>query len=138
MEATLALIKPDGVAEKHVGKVIDLIEKNGLAITALKMTRLSPFHARAFYKDHAGKPFFKDLVDFTTSGPVVAMVLVGEEAVSKWRSLMGATNPAEADPDTIRGMYGSKEVIRYNVVHGSDSVQSASFEIRFFFNCFEL
>jgi len=138
MEATLALIKPDAVRAGLTGKIIRVIEENEFIITAMKMVKMTGFQAANFYGTHKDKPFYKDLVEFTMSGPMIAIVLVGEDVVAKWRTLMGATNPAEAEEGTIRAMYGSKEVIRYNAVHGSESVPAASFEIRFMFNCFEL
>lgn len=138
MEATLALIKPDGIAHKQVGKIISMIEEEGLLIAGMKMVKLNGFQASAFYGVHKDKEFFKDLVEFMVSGPCIAMILVGENSVERWRKLMGATDPAEAEEGTIRAMFGSKDVVRFNVVHGSDSLKAASFEIRYFFNGLEI
>ena len=132
MEQTLSIIKPDAVAKGVIGKIIDRFETNGLRIAAAKKMQLSQADAEAFYAVHAERPFFKDLVDFMISGPVVAMVLEGEGAIAKNRDLMGATNPQEAEPGTIRADFADS--IDANAVHGSDSLENAANEIKFFFS----
>ena len=131
MEQTLSIIKPDAVAKNVVGQILARFETAGLTIAATKKTRLSRVDAEAFYAIHAERPFFKDLVDFMISGPVVVTVLEGENAMSKNRDLMGATNPQEAEPGTIRADFADS--IDANAVHGSDSVENAETEINFFF-----
>ena len=132
MEQTLSIIKPDAVAKGVIGKIIDRFESNGLRIAAVKKMQLSQADAEAFYAVHAARPFFRDLVDFMISGPVVAMVLEGEGAMAKNRDLMGATNPQEAEPGTIRADFADS--IDANAVHGSDSLENAANEIKFFFS----
>ena len=132
MEQTLSIIKPDAVAKGVIGKIIDRFETNGLRIAAAKKLQLSQADAEAFYAVHAERPFFKDLVDFMISGPVVVMVLEGEGAMAKNRDLMGATNPQEAEPGTIRADFADS--IDANAVHGSDSLENAANEIKFFFS----
>jgi len=132
MEQTLSIIKPDAVAKGVIGKIIDRFESNGLRIAAAKKMQLSQADAEAFYAVHSERPFFRDLVDFMISGPVVAMVLEGEGAMAKNRDLMGATNPQEAEPGTIRADFADS--IDANAVHGSDSVENAKNEIKFFFS----
>ncbi len=131
MERTLSIIKPDAVAKGVIGKILDRFESAGLRIAATKKIQLTRHDAEAFYAIHAERPFFNDLVDFMISGPVVVTVLEGEGAVLKNRELMGATNPKEADAGTIRADFA--ENIDANAVHGSDSVENAVNEIRFFF-----
>ena len=131
MEQTLSIIKPDAVAKNVVGQILARFETAGLRIAATKKTRLSRVDAEAFYAIHAERPFFKDLVDFMISGPVVVTVLEGENAMAKNRELMGATNPAEAEAGTIRADFADS--IDANAVHGSDSVENANIEINFFF-----
>lgn len=131
VERTLSIIKPDAVAKNHIGEIIAHFEKNGLKIIAAKMLYLDEKAAGGFYKEHAERPFYGELVDFMTSGPVVVQVLEGEGAIDKNRELMGATNPAEAAPGTIRAQFA--ESIGQNAVHGSDSAQSAQREIAYFF-----
>ncbi|MGB5505176.1 MAG: nucleoside-diphosphate kinase [Sulfurovum sp.] len=131
MEQTLSIIKPDAVAKNVVGQILARFEAAGLRIAATKKTRLSRVDAEAFYAIHAERPFFKDLVDFMISGPVVVTVLEGENAMAKNRDLMGATNPAEAEAGTIRADFADS--IDANAVHGSDSVENANIEINFFF-----
>ncbi len=132
MEQTLSIIKPDAVAKGVIGKIIDRFESNGLRIAAAKKLQLSQADAEAFYAVHSERPFFKDLVEFMISGPVVAMVLEGEGAMAKNRELMGATNPQEAEPGTIRADFADS--IDANAVHGSDSLENAANEIKFFFS----
>ena len=124
MEQTLSIIKPDAVAKNVVGQILARFEAANLRIAATKKTRLSRVDAEAFYAIHAERPFFKDLVDFMISGPVVVTVLEGENAMAKNRDLMGATNPAEAEPGTIRADFADS--IDANAVHGSDSVENAT------------
>jgi nucleoside-diphosphate kinase len=131
MERTLSIIKPDAVAKGVIGKILDRFESNGLRIAAMKKVQLSREDAEAFYAVHKERPFFNDLVDFMVSGPVVVSVLEGENAVAKNRELMGATNPKEAEPGTIRADFA--ENIDANAVHGSDSLENAKIEIAFFF-----
>ena len=131
MEQTLSIIKPDAVAKNVVGQILARFEAADLRIAATKKIRLSRVDAEAFYAIHAERPFFKDLVDFMISGPVVVTVLEGENAMAKNRDLMGATNPAEAEAGTIRADFA--ESIDANAVHGSDSVENAVNEINFFF-----
>ncbi len=131
MEQTLSIIKPDAVAKNVVGQILARFEAANLRIAATKKIRLSRVDAEAFYAIHAERPFFKDLVEFMVSGPVVVTVLEGENAMQKNRDLMGATNPAEAEAGTIRADFA--ESIDANAVHGSDSVENAINEINFFF-----
>jgi nucleoside-diphosphate kinase len=131
MEQTLSIIKPDAVAKNVVGQILARFEAANLRIAATKKIQLSQADAEAFYAVHAERPFFKDLVDFMISGPVVVTVLEGENAMAKNRDLMGATNPAEAEAGTIRADFA--ESIDANAVHGSDSVENATIEINFFF-----
>lgn len=132
MEKTLSIIKPDAVAKGYIGKIIDRFESNGLKVAGMKKIQLSEKQAQDFYAVHKERPFYADLVKFMTSGPVVVMVLEGENAVLKNRELMGATNPKEADKGTIRADFA--ESIKANAVHGSDSLENAKIEIAFFFD----
>ena len=131
MEQTLSIIKPDAVKKGVIGKIIDRFESNNLRIAAMKKMVLSKEVAGEFYEVHKERPFFGELVEFMTSGPVVVMVLEGEGAVAKNRELMGATNPKEAKPGTIRADFAQS--IDANAVHGSDSLENAKREISFFF-----
>ena len=131
MEQTLSIIKPDAVAKNVVGQILARFETAGLRIAATKKIQLSQADAEAFYAIHAERPFFKDLVEFMISGPVVVTVLEGENAMQTNRDLMGATNPKEAEAGTIRADFA--ESIDANAVHGSDSVENAVNEINFFF-----
>ncbi|MCR2038709.1 nucleoside-diphosphate kinase [Campylobacter helveticus] len=136
MEKTLSIIKPDAVKKGVIGKILDRFESNGLRIAAMKKLQLSKEQAENFYAVHKERPFFKDLVEFMISGPVVVSVLEGENAVLKNRDLMGATNPKEAKPCTIRADFA--ESIDANAVHGSDSLENAKIEIEFFFKSNEI
>ncbi len=136
MEKTLSIIKPDAVKKGVIGKILDRFESNGLRIAAMKKVQLSKEQAEAFYAVHKERPFFKDLVEFMISGPVVVSVLEGEGAILKNRDLMGATNPKEAKPGTIRADFA--ESIDANAVHGSDSLENAKIEIEFFFKSNEI
>ncbi len=131
VERTLSIIKPDAVAKNVVGQIISRFEKAGLSVVAAKMVQLSQADAEGFYAEHSARPFFKHLVGFMISGPVVVQVLEGEGAVLKNRDLMGATNPKEAEAGTIRADFA--ESIDANAVHGSDSTTSAAREIGYFF-----
>jgi len=131
VERTLSIIKPDAVAKNVIGDIIGRFEKAGLRIVAGRMLRLSREQAEGFYAEHKGRPFFADLVAFMTSGPVVVQVLEGENAIARNRELMGATNPKEAAPGTIRADFAS--TIDANAVHGSDSATSAAREVAYFF-----
>ncbi|MEB2818050.1 nucleoside-diphosphate kinase [Campylobacter upsaliensis] len=131
MEKTLSIIKPDAVKKGVIGKILDRFESNGLRIAAMKKLQLSKEQAEGFYAVHKERPFFKDLVEFMISGPVVVSILEGENAVLKNRELMGATNPKEAEAGTIRADFA--ENIDANAVHGSDSLENAKIEIDFFF-----
>ncbi len=132
IERTFSIIKPDAVAKNHIGEIVSRFEKNGLRIIAMKMLHLSKEQAEGFYAVHKERPFFNDLVSFMISGPVVVQVLEGENAVLKNRELMGATNPAEAAPGTIRADFADS--IDENAVHGSDAPETAKEEIAFFFS----
>lgn len=131
VEQTLSIIKPDAVAKNVIGKIYSRFEDNGLKIAQAKMAHLSEDEAKAFYAVHAERPFYKDLVSFISSGPVMIQVLEGENAILKHRELMGATNPAEADAGTIRADFA--ESIDKNAVHGSDAAETANEVIKFFF-----
>lgn len=131
IERTLSIIKPDAVAKNVIGEIYTRFEKAGLKIVAAKMMHLSQEKAEGFYAEHKERPFFKDLVSFMTSGPVIVQVLEGENAVLTHRDLMGATNPAEAATGTIRADFAQS--IDENAVHGSDSVESAAREVSYFF-----
>lgn len=132
VERTLSIIKPDAVAKNVIGEINARFEKAGLQIVAMKMVKLDEEKAGGFYAEHKERPFFKDLVAFMTSGPVVVQVLEGENAVLKNRELMGATNPQEAEAGTIRADFAQS--IDANAVHGSDSTESAAREVAYFFS----
>jgi len=132
IERTLSIIKPDAVAKNVIGEIYARFEKAGLKIVAAKMLQLDDESAGGFYAEHKERPFFKDLIEFMTSGPVMVQVLEGEDAVMQNRNLMGATNPAEAEAGTIRADYAKS--IDANAVHGSDSTTSAAREVSYFFN----
>jgi len=136
MERTLALIKPDAVGQGKIGEIIRRFEGQGLRVVGLKMVFLKQQEGVGFYRIHQDKPFFQGLIEFITSGPIIAMVLEGEEVISRVRELMGSTDPAEAKEGTIRRQMGTS--VQKNAVHGSDSVESADREIPFFFNQMEI
>ena len=136
MEKTLVLVKPDGVRRGLSGEIIARFEKRGLRIVALKLMQISRTMAEKHYAEHVGKPFFESLVEFITSGPVVAMVVKGDHAIRAVRAMMGATNPLEAAPGTIRGDFAL--VMSENVIHGSDGSESAEREIKAFFASTEI
>jgi nucleoside-diphosphate kinase len=131
VQRTLSIIKPDAVARNLIGEIIARFEKNGLRVIAARMLRLSREQAGGFYAEHEGKPFYNDLVAYMTSGPVVVQVLEGDDAIARNRQLMGATNPKNAEPGTIRADFA--ESVEANAVHGSDSPASAEREIAYFF-----
>ncbi len=135
-ERTLSIAKPDAVARNIIGEIYSRFEKAGLTIVAAKMTRLSREVAAGFYAEHAGKPFYDSLLAYMSSGPVMIQVLEGKNAVEVNRRLMGATNPAEAAPGTLRADFA--ESVEANAVHGSDSPESAAREIAYFFNAAEI
>jgi nucleoside-diphosphate kinase len=131
VEHTLSIIKPDGVQKNLIGEIYSRFEKAGLQVVAARMMHLTTEQAQGFYAVHKERPFFNDLVSYMTSGPVMVQALEGEAAVSKNREIMGATNPADADPGTIRADFAAS--IEENVVHGSDAADTAAAEIAFFF-----
>lgn len=136
VERTLSIIKPDAVAKNAVGQIVSRFESAGLRVVAMKMLHLSDDMAGGFYAEHKERPFYADLVGFMTSGPVVVQVLEGDNAIAKNRELMGATNPKEAAPGTIRADFA--ESIDANAVHGSDSADSAAREVAYFFDASEI
>ncbi len=136
LERTLSIVKPDGVKKNLIGAVYSRFEKAGLQIIAARMINLSQAQAEGFYAVHRERPFFKDLVKYMTSGPVIVQVLEGENAVLRHRELMGATDPKKAAPGTIRADFASS--IEENVVHGSDSAENAAVEIAYYFAASEL
>ena len=136
VERTLSIVKPDAVAKNLIGEICSRFEKGNLSIVAAKMLRLTPEVASGFYAEHRGKPFFDPLVAYMCSGPVVVQVLEGEDAIETNRRLMGATNPADAAPGTIRADFATS--IDANAVHGSDSAASAQREVAYFFNADEI
>ena len=131
IEKTYTMIKPDGVRNRHIGEIVNRFERAGLTIERMELGNVTPEQAKANYAEHEGKPFYEGLITYILAGPVVKMVVSGEGAVAKVRSLMGATNPADAAPGTIRGDFGL--VMDENVIHGSDSPASAEREISIFF-----
>ncbi len=136
IEKTLIMVKPDATAKNLTGRILAMFEEAGLRIVALKTLKLTELQARRFYKVHQGKPFYESLVKFMSSGKIVASVLEGDNAIAVARKIMGATNPKEAEENTIRRRYGTD--VQQNAVHGSDSKESAEFEIGFFFSESEL
>lgn len=131
IERTLSIIKPDGVARNLIGKIISMFEEQGLSVVASRMEILSKHQSEGFYAVHRERPFFGELTEYMASGPVLLMVLEGDDAISKNRKIMGATNPKDADANTIRKLYGKS--IGENTVHGSDAKETAAFEINWFF-----
>jgi len=136
MQRTLALIKPDAFAAGHAGAIIAQLQASGLTVVAVKSLHLSRNEAEAFYRVHAERSFFGELVEFMCEGPIMALCLTGDEAIAKWRTLMGPTNATVAPPDTIRGRFGTS--LQRNATHGSDAPQTAEFEVGFFFSGREL
>ncbi len=136
MEQTLSIIKPDAVSRGNTGKILARIEAEALSVKAMKMIYLTKNQAEEFYAVHKSKPFFESLTDFMSSGPAVVLLLEGEEAISRYRAIMGATNPADAEPGTLRAEFASN--VEQNAVHGSDAPETAALEIRYFFNSLEI
>ncbi len=136
MEKTLAMIKPDAVEKKAAGIIIDMILEAGFEISAMKLTRITRDQAAAFYEVHKERPFYGDLIDYMSGGPIVALSLEKENAVADYRKLIGATDPKKADPGTVRALYGTS--IEANAVHGSDSPENGEIETAFFFSRSEL
>jgi len=136
IQRTLSIIKPDATSKNIIGKIIDRFEENGLKVVAGKLIHMDQAKAAGFYAEHEDRPFFPNLVEYMTSAPVFVQVLEGDNAVIKNRELMGATNPSEADPGTIRADFA--ETIDANAVHGSDSIESAAREISYFFDDSEI
>jgi nucleoside-diphosphate kinase len=136
VQKTFAIIKPDAVAAGNAGNVLALIEKSGFKVLAMRMQRLSRAEAEGFYAVHKERPFFGELVEFMTEGPVVLLALEREDAVAKWREVMGATDPAKAADGTIRKLFGTN--VGRNASHGSDSVENAAIELAWFFRASEL
>lgn len=136
METTLGIIKPDATAANHIGQILSMAEEKGLVVAGLKMVQLTRKQAEGFYHVHRERPFFSSLVEFMTEGPVVVFALRGEGAIQKWRQIMGATDPSKAEEGTVRKRFGAS--IERNASHGSDSPESARFEVRYFFNDLEL
>ena len=136
IQRTLCLIKPDAVARNLQGEILGMIQADGLKAAAMKMLRLSKPQAEAFYAVHKERPFFGELTDYMCSGPVLCVVLEGEDAIARYRKLMGATNPAQAEEGTIRKQYALN--LEANSVHGSDTPESAAFEIAYFFSGIEI
>jgi len=136
MERTLSIVKPDGVKKNLIGEVIKRFEQQGLRIAAIRMLRMSLDEAKGFYIIHKERPFYNSLTDFMSEGPVVVMVVEGENAINTVRQIMGATNPKDAASGTIRADFASD--IEHNIVHGSDSNESAAYEIPYFFPALEI
>ena len=131
LEQTLSIIKPDAVGQNMIGNIIEYFEREGLNVTAAKMMHLTTEQAKSFYSVHKDRPFFQELIDFMISGPILVMVLEGENAVARNRQIMGATDPSKAAPGTIRADFATS--IERNAIHGSDSLSNAKSEISFFF-----
>jgi len=136
MERTLSIIKPDGVKRGLIGEIVTMLEHNNLEIIAMKMLHMTKQQAEGFYAVHRERPFFQSLTEFMSSGPAIMMVLEGENVITRYRELMGATNYKDAAEGTIRKAFATD--IEQNVVHGSDAPETASFEIAYFFNRFEI
>lgn len=136
MERTLSIVKPDGVKKNLIGEVIKRFEQQGLRIAGLRMLRMSIDDAKGFYIVHKERPFYGSLTEFMSEGPIVVMAVEGGNAIAKVRNIMGATNPKDAAPGTIRADFASD--IEHNIVHGSDSIESAAYEIPYFFPSLEL
>ena len=131
MERTLAIIKPDAVAARNAGRIIQRIEESGFTIRAMRLVKLTKADAEGFYAVHRERPFFASLTDFMSSGPVVVLALDAPDAIKKWRTLMGATDPAKADASTLRKDFGAS--IEHNATHGSDAPDTAAYEVGYFF-----
>jgi len=136
LQRTLSIVKPDGVQKGIVGEVIRRFEKEGIRIAAMRMLRMTKAEAEGFYAVHRERPFFASLTDFMSSGPIVALVLEGENVIARNRAIMGATDPKKADPGTIRADFAGN--VEQNIVHGSDAPETAAVEIRYFFSDLEI
>jgi nucleoside-diphosphate kinase len=136
MERTFAIIKPDAVKARNAGRILTRIEEAGFSIKALRLTHLTKKEAEGFYAVHRARPFFGGLTDFMSSGPCIVMALESPDAIKKWRTLMGATDPAKADAGTLRKDFGSS--IEHNATHGSDAPETAAFELGYFFRGMEI
>ena len=136
MERTFAIIKPDAVKARHAGQILQHVEEAGFRVRALRLQHLTKTEAEGFYAVHRARPFFGSLTDFMSSGPCIVMCLEAEDAIRKWRNLMGATDPAKADAGTLRKQFGT--TIEFNATHGSDAPETAAFEIGYFFAGMEL
>lgn len=136
MERTFAIIKPDAVASKYTGRILQRIEEAGFTIRAMRLTHLTQQEAEGFYAVHRERPFFPSLTTFMSSGPCLVMALEAPEAIKKWRTLMGSTDPAKADGETLRKLFGKS--IESNATHGSDAPETAAFELGYFFRGMEL
>jgi nucleoside-diphosphate kinase len=136
MERTFAIIKPDAVKARHAGQILQRIEESGFRILALRLQHLTKGEAEGFYAVHRARPFFGSLTDFMSSGPCIVMCLEAPDAIKKWRTLMGATDPAKADAGTLRKQFGAS--IEFNATHGSDAPETAAFEIGYFFRGMEI
>ena len=136
LERTLTIIKPDGVEQNNIGEIIGAFEREKFRVIAMKMLRLTKAEAEGFYAVHRGKPFFDSLTTFMSSGRIIVMVLEADNAIERLRQLMGATNPAQAEPGTLRKRFATS--IERNVIHGSDATETAAFEISYFFSAREL
>ncbi len=136
MERTLGIIKPDSVKKGVAGEILSAYEKAGFKVVAMKMLHLSKKQAGGFYTVHVGKPFYESLCAFMSSGPCIVLALEGEDVIARNRKLMGATDPAQAEPGTLRKKYGSS--IEHNAAHGSDALETAKFELGYFFNGLEM
>jgi len=135
-QRTLSIIKPDAVKAGYIGDILSRFQKEGLHVVAMRMTQLSQTQAEGFYAVHRERPFFGELVEFMTSGPIVAITLEADDAIQGYRTLMGATDPAKADEGTLRKLYASN--VQNNAVHGSDSPENAQIEIAYFFSALDL
>ena len=136
MERTLSMIKPDAVKKNAIGGIISMMEQGGLKVVAAKMVRLSRAQAEGFYAVHAERPFFNSLCEFMTSGPIMALILEGEDAINRYREIMGATDSTKAAEGTVRKTYGTS--IEKNAVHGSDAPETAATEMAYFFSPYEI
>ena len=136
IQRTLAIIKPDACANNLCGKIIGRVEQEGLSIIGMKLLHISSEQAAQFYKIHRGKPFFDDLINFMSSGKIIVLALEADDCINRWRKLMGATDPEKADEGTIRKQYGT--AVNRNACHGSDAVETAETELKFFFSSYEL
>ena len=136
MERTFAIIKPDAVKARHAGQILQRVEEAGFSVRALRLQHLTKTEAEGFYAVHRARPFFGSLTDFMSSGPCIVMCLEAPDAIKKWRTLMGATDPAKADAGTLRKQFGAS--IEFNATHGSDAPETAAFEIGYFFRGMEI